>query len=187
MPKRQRLLNTLPRARQSKIFKGILENINSRYFNEALENNVPPIHFSNFYYNLENDCTNEVEKGLISESEKKKKMKYARAVARLYLKEYNKKQNEWARLAFEQCAAAEDAAKQKGKAPMACRRPPPAKNKGGPSEPKKRGRPPTTKRNQAGPSCPKPNELSNLISKMNKINIENENELYNLMRKFKNM
>ena len=188
MPKRQRELNSLPSARQKIIFKQILENANSKYFMEALENDVPPIHFANFYYNLENNLTNKVEKGLISESEKKKKMKYARAVARLYLKEYNERLNEWARLAFEQCAAAEAVAKKKGKAPMTAK----AKNKGKSpmtprTEPKTRGRPPSTKPNEAGPSCPKSNKVNIVTSKMYKMNLENENELYNIMRKFKNM
>ena len=181
MPKRKKELNYLPIARQKKIFREILENGNSKYFTEALENNVPPYHFANFYYNLDNNLTNKVQEGLIPESEKKKKMKYARAVARLYLKEYNQKQNDWARLAFEECHRAEAVAKKKGKAPITAR----VKTKG--KAPKPRGTSQVPVRDQAGPSQSKRNEVNNIITKMNKINIENENELYNIMRKFKNM
>ena len=63
MPKRKKELNYLPYARQKIIFREILENGNSKYFTEALDNNVPPYHFANFYYNLENNLTNKVEKG----------------------------------------------------------------------------------------------------------------------------
>ena len=96
MPKQKQYLNELPKKRQKHIFLKLLQDVDSKFFDKSLQNNINPNHLNLYYDIFKSYLEKKVNNGSMQESLMKKKLKYARAVVRTYRIEYNKQLNNWA-------------------------------------------------------------------------------------------